>query len=69
MRGKRVSGEVGRGRALTRSPALLCCKTRQPTTRSIATNPYLLDLLSHELLEFLGHYGSLSSRKRRPFAR
>lgn len=64
--GRRVRGMVnGRwgdgGRALTRSPFLLCCKSRQllVTTRSYVANLHLLHLLSCELLEFLGHYGSL----------
>jgi hypothetical protein len=47
------------GRALTRSPFLLCCKWRQLTTCSYVSNPHLLYLLCRELLEFLGHYGSL----------
>ena len=54
------------GRALTRSPFLLCCKTRLSTNRSRAMNPHLLYLLSRELLGFLGHYDSVVVRSRRP---
>jgi hypothetical protein len=62
--GRRVRGMInGRwgdsGRALTRSPFLLCCKSRQLTTWSYVVNPHLLYLVSREVFEFLGHYGSL----------
>lgn len=62
--GRRVRGMVnGRrgdsGRALTRLPFLLCCKSRQLSTYISVVNPHLLYLLSRELLEFLGHNGSL----------
>jgi hypothetical protein len=60
VRGMVLSGGQGdSGRALTRSPFSLCYEARELTTSNNVANPHLVYLFSHELLEFLGHYGSL----------